>query len=351
MIGFRFDANKSVATGHMFRCLAVAEQLKKLGEEVIVFTAYDSYIDCFIQNGFLVEKLPLHWDDWDYGIEYLQNAILKYNVSLLFVDSYKVTKNFFSEISNVVSVFYIDDFCKEVFPIKAVLHYSEFKDESIIADLYKETDTICFSGMKYIPLREGFNVLGKHNRYDLLVTTGGSDPYSITKRILTKLMHLDDWLDKNICVVLGKMNDDEDFIRELIKDNNRITVLKNIPNMNDVIAESRIAITAGGITVYELMALEVVFSCFSFTDDQKPFCKKMEAHDYCTYSGDARENADLVVDSLINNISNLVRMDRKQLVSKAKYNKAIVDGNGAKRIAEEIIKIVSTHKEKVDLLT
>ena len=41
MIGIRADANEVVATGHIMRCMTIAGQLKKLGEEVIFFLADD----------------------------------------------------------------------------------------------------------------------------------------------------------------------------------------------------------------------------------------------------------------------------------------------------------------------
>ena len=38
-IGFRLDANEYVASGHMFRCVAVAKQIRMLQHEVLFFLA------------------------------------------------------------------------------------------------------------------------------------------------------------------------------------------------------------------------------------------------------------------------------------------------------------------------
>ena len=39
MIWIRADANKEIGSGHMMRCLSVAEALKKRGEQVIFVVA------------------------------------------------------------------------------------------------------------------------------------------------------------------------------------------------------------------------------------------------------------------------------------------------------------------------
>ena len=40
-IGIRVDANEIVATGHVMRCLAIAEELRKIGQELLFISADD----------------------------------------------------------------------------------------------------------------------------------------------------------------------------------------------------------------------------------------------------------------------------------------------------------------------
>ena len=39
VIGIRVDVNETVATGHIMRCITIAEQIKKLGGQVLFITA------------------------------------------------------------------------------------------------------------------------------------------------------------------------------------------------------------------------------------------------------------------------------------------------------------------------
>ena len=41
MIGFRVDANEVIATGHLMRCISIALECKKRGQQCIFFMAED----------------------------------------------------------------------------------------------------------------------------------------------------------------------------------------------------------------------------------------------------------------------------------------------------------------------
>ena len=338
MIGFRVDANEKVATGHMFRCISIAKKARALGEDCLFFTCESSDAAAVTDNGFEVVKLPLVWDNWDENVNLLKEECIKNSVRVLVVDSYYVTENFFKEISDTVPVFYLDDICEKAYPVHSVLHYSEWDGDDVIARLYTGTDTKVYSGMKYVPLREGFGREGTHDKYDVLVTTGGSDTYHISLLLARKFME-EEWKDKRFCMVLGKMNTDADEIRELASKHSGMTVLQNISNMDEIISESRFAVCAGGISVYEMMAGGTPFTCFAFSDDQKIFGERLSEHGHCTYARDARDGVDAVADIIADNLKALLSMsvhERQTLIDK---NRNTVDGHGAKRIAELIIEI------------
>jgi len=338
VIGFRADANEKVATGHMFRCISIAKKARALGEECIFFTCESSDAAAVTDNGFEVVKLPLIWDNWDENVNLLKEECVKNSVRVLVVDSYYVTEKFFKEISETVPVFYLDDICEKAYPVHSVLHYSEWDGDDVIEKLYAGTFTRVYSGMKYVPLREGFGRDGTHDKYDVLVTTGGSDMYHISLLLARKFMG-EEWRNKRICMVLGKMNNDADEISRIAAEHGNMTVLHNISNMDEVISESRFAICAGGISVYEMMAGGTPFTCFAFSDDQKIFGEKLSEHGHCAYAGDARDDANAVAENVANNLRTLFSMsdaERQVLINK---NKNTADGKGAERIAELIIGI------------
>lgn len=340
MIAFRLDANEKVATGHMFRCVAIAKELKKKGHVCIFFVAEGGNYDYIKENGFEACSLPLKYDNWNEGIDILTDTLKDKKASALVVDSYLVTPDFFSTVSNTLPVFYLDDLCREKYDVAGVLHYSEWDGENTISKLYENCSTKVYSGMKYMPLREGFACSQKRPVYDLLITTGGSDPYHVTLDLLKKIESSDFIKNKKICAVLGRMNPDAEEIKKKYSDNENITVLWNISNMNEIIAQSRFGVTAGGTTVYELMAGGVLYVCFAFSDDQDIFGKKLEEHGHCKYAGDVRVDKEETEVRILNTLKELFSLSDEDADAILTKNQKTVDGKGCERIANAIIDII-----------
>lgn len=339
MIAFRLDANSSVATGHMFRCISIAKKCRQKGEECIFLLAEDEYTEILHKEGFLYRILNIKWDDWDYGIDIVKQCLRECKADCLVVDSYRVTAGFFRELIKEIPIFYMDDLCTEVYEISAALHYSEWEQEHILADLYKETDVKVYSGMKYMPLREAFEKEGEETgkKYRILITTGGSDTYHITLKLLEAIAKDECLKNENICAVLGKMNTDKEKIDEIGRLYSNICIMQNISNMDEVMRQSCYAVTAGGTSVYELMASGVPFVCFGFSDDQKYFGKRLEAHGNALWAGDARDGVDDLVAGIIAGLKKLTNMDRCEQRELIQKNRALIDGQGAARIADIVI--------------
>lgn len=341
MIAFRLDANSTVATGHMFRCISIAKHCRRAGMDCVFLLAEEEYTELLKQEDFQYCVLNIKWDDWDYGIDQVRKYLKEYEAECLVVDSYRVTESFFEELIGDIPIFYLDDLCTKAYKVSAVLHYSEWEQEHILADLYEGTGVRVYSGMKYMPLREAFekSLPSEEKKYQLLITTGGSDPYHITRELIKLLMKDSFFEQKEFCAVLGKMNSDKEVLEQIRKEYPKLTVLQNISNMDEVMRQSRYAVTAGGTSVYELMASGVPFVCFGFSEDQKYFGERLGAHGNALWAGDAREGVEELLTALVSCLKQMMLMgsDRQeQLICK---NRALVDGKGAARIADIIIEL------------
>lgn len=339
MIGFRVDANMNIATGHMFRSLSIAMQCRKLSCDCIFFLSKDSITEPIEKAGFKYEVLDLKYDDWDINVEALLEAIKRNGVDVLLIDSYKVSETFFEKIHGKVKTFYLDDFCNKRFKLDATLHYSEWEDEPFLLPLYKGTEVKTYAGMKYAPIREAFleRDQRKNDKFDLLITAGGSDSCHVIYKLLKKLIEDDNLSGLKINAVLGNLNSDEEKIKALTKDFPNIVVHKGIDYMHELMQDSRFAVTALGSTVYELMASRVFFTAFSFSDDQIIFGKDLEKHGHCQYVGDARKDCEDVVNKLIMAIKADLSISNEDYKKRTEFNYSCIDGQGAKRIAELLI--------------
>lgn len=338
VIGYRLDANKEVASGHMMRCISIAKECALLNMDCIFFTAPDSMDEPIVKAGFKSVRVDLKWNDWDYGTENLIEAIRKENVDYMVVDSYRVTASFFKTLSKEVKILYLDDICKQVYDVDAVLHYSEWENENTIKNLYGETDIKVFSGMKYVPLRDEFKqtVNKEQRRIDCLITTGGTDKYHVTKKLIQAIKGDLDLQDLKVCAVFGSMNPDYEEMKEECENNDNIETLQNVSNMSELMRTSRFAVTAGGMSVYEMMACRTYFFVFSFSDDQTYFGERLEKHGNSVFAGDIRYEGDKVISNIVIELKKSLKLKEDEVEKIISANRECADGNGCTRIAKLI---------------
>lgn len=258
------------------------------------------------------------------------------------VDSYQTTEHFLEQVNLAVSTVYIDDFCKIKYAVSGIINYVNNLNVDILENLYRKTEVKIISGTKYAPLRDEFskNIEVDTDHSQILLTTGGADLYHMTYRIVKCFMTDKELQQYRVLVILGKLNCDEEQIRELEFGNERIQVLKNVNNMAELMQKSYIAISAGGSTVFELCATKTPVVCFSFSDDQRIYTQELAKQGVLLYCGDARDQID-IVGNIAENVKKVMKDENvyKELQSNMSV---ITDGQGAVRIAKELIKMIRT---------
>lgn len=344
MIGFRVDANERIATGHLMRCISIAVQCQKLGEECIFFMAEDKEAKRLQEKGIPYEILtkqqsicspdmecPINMES---EINIMKRLVVDKELKWLVVDSYEATASYLTALDKCVPVLYIDDMCKELYPIAALLHYSQWPDEASYEEKYRDTATHVLAGMQYAPLREEFcdRISRGRREKSILITTGGTDTYNVSGRLLQYCMKRQEFADYVFHVIIGSLNQHESMLQELAGNNANIQLHKNVRNMSDYMRSCEMAVSAGGTTLFELCACKIPAVCFSFADNQKGFTEEMGQREMMLCAGDAR-----VHDGIEARIGErlLTYMENKDL-RRAYANRMgeLVDGCGSLRIAE-----------------
>ncbi len=175
MIGFRLDVNERTATGHMRRCLTIAEQLKKRNEACVFLLADAVSLHHMKKYGFRCVLFGGTWDDWEADIPAVSACVRRLGISCLFVDSYQATARFLSELNRIVPVVYLDDFIRQAYDVSMLVCPTQSKRAGRIPNLYQNSNTRILSGSRYLILREEFYpaaeaVLPKSKK--ILVTAG-----------------------------------------------------------------------------------------------------------------------------------------------------------------------------------
>jgi len=334
-IAFRLDANKNVASGHMYRCISIAKECIRMGNDCLFFISADSITEPLETAGIKYVSLELKWNDWNYNTNNLIAELKKSAVDYVVVDSYHVTEEFFDELSRSFKVLYMDDICKTAYNIDASIHYSEWEGDSYLKDLYKGKKVKTFAGMQYTPLREEFRKLesDRERKYDLLITTGGTDTFHVTKLILERIIESQSLSELSVCAVFGMMNSDYDEVKTMCAGKGNIALYQNVKNMAELMQDSKYAVTAGGTTVYELMASCTPFVVFSFSDDQTIFGERLEKNGNSIFAGDMRYEGNRVIDVITEQIETFFKKDKEEINSVIEKNRKAIDGKGSVRIA------------------
>lgn len=339
MIGIRVDGNSHVASGHVMRCISIAKALKEKNQDCLFIVSDTESLDLIEGNGFQVVQVKGKWNDLEVELDALTQVINQYSIKEILVDSYYATNHYLKRLKQMVKVIFIDDLEEEIYEADVIVNYSISCDQVAYTAKYTQRDTKLLLGPKYTPLRNEFKYLKstlKENVHDILITSGGSDPYDMILKLIKEILEDNRLKNCNLHVVVGKFYNSMEELELLRKVHDNIIVYKNISNMAEVMAKVDLAISAGGTTLLELCCVRVPTVSFAFADNQLNGIHAYAKLGLIETGGDIRCEEDKVIKDIISKIKVLTTDYLKRTIIREKMAK-VTDGQGAMHIAEEII--------------
>ena len=331
MLYIRVDMNNVIATGHMMRCLSVADAAKEMGIETTFIVADEQALSLLERRGYPAIVLNTKWDDMDSELPVLKAVIEDNNIETLLIDSYKVTEKYLSELTAIVQTVYIDDLDAFIYPVTGLVCYANYWEKFGYEEKYQ--DTKLFLGPAYAPLRSVYKGCGaKHiseKVNNILLVSGGTDPYGILNKMLQSL---DKDKYKSIDVICGAYYTDDDVLREKYREYENVNILKAVPDIEVYIKKADLAVTAGGTTLYELCAAGTPALSYSFADNQLDNVRQFAKDEIIDYCGDVR------YDDVISKMKEFLLQYQSSDLRKERSRKMqeLIDGNGAWRIVTAI---------------
>lgn len=334
----RVDGNDIIATGHVMRCITIAQQLNKIGINTIFILA-DSYPAEIIKKyGFDFAILDSVWNNLDLEIDKICNFIKENKIRKLLLDSYYVTESYLESISKLTNIIYIDDIKKFKYPVNTIIHYNIFVEtEKYRSQIEKDGSINFLLGGMYAPLREEFS----HQEYrvrdnvnKILITTGGTDKYNVAGNLLDFFGEKAELKNIEFHVVSGVFNTNKNYLKKIADKNNNIFLYENINNMSDLMRMCDVAISASGTTLYELCACGIPTICFTIADNQKG-AEKWQDSGLMFYAGNVEENMSDCINKCYVDLKKYMS-DKKIRMNNSKKMQSVIDGYGAQRIAEYI---------------
>lgn len=343
---FITEGKEDIGFGHVTRCLGIAKAFEEKNIETLLIINGDNSI----LN--LLKKENYKIIDWIKDEDKLLNSIKKDDI--VFIDSYLANKFFYEKISKLVEqVVYIDDNNRLPYPKGTVLNGNIYADSLPYPE---NKDLIYLLGPKYAPIREEFwdspsKEINKKVK-NILITFGGDDKRNLTPKVLAALQK--NYPNLNFHVIIGSGFKNKLKIEKLKNNKTELIIDPNSEQIKKLMLKSDVVISASGQTTLELLRLRVPTIIIVVADNQINIANILAKKNLVEYSGNWKEK--LLLNKLNEKVSKLESYKTRKKMSELQKN--IVDGQGARRIADFLISekpvkvlFLSNNKISFDLAT
>ena len=289
------------------------ERLKSEGIEVVWTSAAPGSAADAHQTTKLSQNVGASWvmvDGYHFGADY-QRIIKSSGQRLLAVDDYGHADHYHADF---------------------VLNQNLYADETVYAS--REPYTQLLLGTRYALLRReflnwrGFNREIPRVARKIVVTLGGGDPDNVTLNVIQALQHIKmDGLET--IVVVGGSNPHYHELQSAIRESRTpIRLQSNVTRMPELTAWADVAISAAGITAWELAFMGVPTLLLIQAHNQRGTAERLDALGVATNLG---RPADLSRDKIARELVNLL-VAAERRTKMAHRGRELVDGNGASRV-------------------
>lgn len=344
MIWIRADANREIGAGHIMRCLSLADALRGMGEEVLFLVADETAVNLFTERGQEYRVLHSDYRKLEQELLGLLSLLQEEKPDLFLIDSYFVTEKYLREIGKQVKTAYLDDYGGLPYPVDKLVNYNIYADRIDYNGKFNGGGSAAgmrmLLGPSYAPLRPEFSQVSyviKDQVEKVLVTMGGSDRYNLTGQFLRHVLKDEEARRLQYHVVSGAFNPYLSYLTELSERYSNIHIHQNVRNMAELMCDCDLAVTAAGSTVYELCAVGIPILCFSFAENQIRIAEAFQEKSIAGFSGDYKKEGQAMFPRLLPKLKELTgdAVLRKEL---SQRGRELIDGKGAKRLAEQITK-------------
>lgn len=328
---FRVEATPELGSGHLMRCLVLAEGLKESISNVdITFITSSNVVAEQVKScDYRLINLSSSKNmvkEIEYYEKYLKKAIFITDIPNIPGDYLKTLKK---SVGSVVS---IDDGSDTIFYSDILINPNL---RSNVNHKYS-SETQYYSGGKYVILKKAFGKYAvkkkqiKQEVKSLFVCFGGSDKNNMAKKVMNIIQNM----DINLLIVVGIMYP---YYNEIVKDINdyrNIQIKRNAHNMDELIYDADLAVISGGTLLYETCAVgtPAIVICKNVEQNRESefFAKNNAAINLGMFDN---INEDTCRNAILKLISDY---DKRELLSK--NAKQLIDGRGADRIVGIILK-------------
>lgn len=342
---FRVDAGAAYGWGHLMRCLALAQELRRLGARVVWICRHnaDGPIGYLVWHGYEVFALPRPLSG-DQDAELTVAALGQAGITpdWLIVDHYELDREWEIVVRKAAErVMVIDDIPGRQHRCDVLLDQT-----APINDRLHSEDSITLSGPGYALVRPEFRALRagalerrKRRRAKLqrlLISFGAADHLNMTCMALAATVQ--SGFRGVVHVVLGQVAAHRmEVYRQAQEMQAEVHIYSGVDQLAPLLIQADLAIGGGGMSAWERCALGIPSLVVSTAENQGRAIHALQNAGAVDYIGRADEvHAQVIADRIAH-----FSRHPEELTSMAFRAAALCDGLGAQRVALHLIPIAA----------
>ena len=347
-IVIRVDSGNKIGFGHAMRCLTLANQMKKYDYKISIISNKEknNLNELFLKNGHQVyyiknKKITSRKINEKYDLEQTKKILVKINkkIDLILVDNYSLGLKWEKSLRSFgKKIIVIDDLSDRKHDCDLIIDQGLHQNmKNPYSNLVPKNCKILL-GPKYAILRPEFKKLReklqKQNKKieKIMISFGGSDPNKDTMKVMKGVEKIKE-RKFSVDVIIGKSNADHKEIKDLCKKMLKTRCFYNTEKMASIMNKCNLAIGSGGSTTWERCCLGIPTIVSIASKDQSEATKILHSKKCVINLGKSKEISIL-------NYTNIIEKMTYDKLNKMRENcLKLVDGNGTKRIIQEILSI------------
>jgi UDP-2,4-diacetamido-2,4,6-trideoxy-beta-L-altropyranose hydrolase len=334
----RGDASIAIATGHVMRCLALAQAWQDAGGNVVFAMAESTpAVDARLcAEGMEIVRLKASPNSVQDAKDVAALARDR-NAAWVVVDGYQFDSEYQRNLKNAgLKLLLVDDLgrCGHYFA-DIVLNQNVHAREDMYAS--RKPRTRLLLGPRFAMLRRDFTPWRGWQREiatngrKVLIMMGGSDPENVTAFVLEALRQVKvDGLE--VVAVLGGSNPHSNFLRQFANESFSIQFFRDAANMPELMAWADVAVSAAGSTCAEICLLGLPAILIDVAENQSPVAQELGRLGAAIHGGSSKKVTAAEISGKVQSL--LLAKEHRACLSQRAGE--LVDGEGAERVRAAI---------------